>query len=91
MVKEEQGIPFSTTKIPLMWTPHSNNTKHANVGQTRKHGKRRGKELDAKGSTKVYGNVGHKQIYIILFNNLNLTTHDFQSTITYLNGLKLHF
>ena len=31
LVKEEQGIPFSTTKIPLMWTPHSNNTKHANV------------------------------------------------------------
>ena len=30
-VKEEQGIPFSTTKIPLMWTPHSNNVKHANV------------------------------------------------------------
>ena len=31
LVKEEQGIPFSTTKIPLMWTPHSNNVKHANV------------------------------------------------------------
>ena len=31
LVKEEQGIPFSTTKIPLMWTPHSNNAKHANV------------------------------------------------------------
>ena len=37
-------------------------------------GKRRGKELDVKGSSKVYRNVGHKQIYIILFNNLNLTT-----------------
>ena len=37
-------------------------------------GKRRGKELDVKRSTKVYRNVGHKQIYIILFNNLNLTT-----------------
>ena len=23
LVKEEQWIPFSTTKIPLMWTPHS--------------------------------------------------------------------
>ena len=23
LVKEEQGIPFSTTKIPLMWAPHS--------------------------------------------------------------------
>ena len=23
LVKEEQGITFSTTKIPLMWTPHS--------------------------------------------------------------------
>ena len=31
LVKEEQGIPFSTTKIPLMWTPRSNNMKHANV------------------------------------------------------------
>ena len=31
LVKEEQGIPFSTKKIPLMWTPHSNNVKHANV------------------------------------------------------------
>ena len=31
LVKEEQGIPFSTTKIPLMWIPHSNNVKHANV------------------------------------------------------------
>ena len=31
LVKEEQGIPFSTTKIPLMWTPHFNNVKHANV------------------------------------------------------------
>ena len=31
LVKEEQGIPFSTTKIPLMWTPHSNNVKHTNV------------------------------------------------------------
>ena len=31
LVKEEQGIPFSTTKIPLMWTPHSNNVIHANV------------------------------------------------------------
>ena len=31
LVKEEQGIPFTTTKIPLMWTPHSNNVKHANV------------------------------------------------------------
>ena len=28
LVKEEQGIPFSTTKIPLMWTPRSNNLKH---------------------------------------------------------------
>ena len=31
LVKEEQGIPFSTTKIPLMWIPHSNNVKHADV------------------------------------------------------------
>ena len=31
LVKEEQGIPFSTMKIPSMWTPHSNNVKHANV------------------------------------------------------------
>ena len=31
LVKEEQGIPFSTTKISLMWTPHSNNAKYANV------------------------------------------------------------
>ena len=31
LVKEEQGIPFATTKIPMMWTPHSNNVKHANV------------------------------------------------------------
>ena len=31
LVKEEQVIPFSSTKIPLMWTPHSNNVKHANV------------------------------------------------------------
>ena len=31
LVKEEQGIPFSTMKIPLMWTPHYNNVKHANV------------------------------------------------------------
>ena len=31
LAKEEQGIPFFTTKIPLMWTPHSNNVKHANV------------------------------------------------------------
>ena len=31
LVKEEQGIPFSTTKRPLMWTPHSNNVKHTNV------------------------------------------------------------
>ena len=31
LVKEEQGIPFSTTKIPLMWTPHFNNVKHPNV------------------------------------------------------------
>ena len=30
LVKEEQGAPFSTTKVPLMWT-HSNNVKHANV------------------------------------------------------------
>ena len=29
--KEEQEIPFSTTKIKLVWTPHSNNVKHANV------------------------------------------------------------
>ena len=29
--KEEQGIPFPITKIPLMWIPHSNNVKHANV------------------------------------------------------------
>ena len=36
LVKEEQGLPFSTTKIPLMWTPHSNNVKHANVTQTKK-------------------------------------------------------
>ena len=31
LVKEEQGIPFSTTKIPLTWTPPSKNVKHANV------------------------------------------------------------
>ena len=31
LVKEEQGIPFSTTKIPLMRIPHSNNVKHTNV------------------------------------------------------------
>ena len=31
LVKGEQGIPFSTTKIPLMWTPPSKNVKHANV------------------------------------------------------------
>ena len=31
LVKEEKGIPFSTTKVPLMWIPHSNNMKHANV------------------------------------------------------------
>ena len=31
LVKEEQGIHFSTTKIPLMWAPHSYNVKHANV------------------------------------------------------------
>ena len=31
LINEEQGIPFSTTKIPLTWTPHSNNVKHANV------------------------------------------------------------
>ena len=30
-VKEEQGIPFSTTKISQMWTTHSNNVKHDNV------------------------------------------------------------
>ena len=42
--------------------------------QTRKQVRGGGKELDVKGSTKVYMNVGHKQIYIILFNNLNLTT-----------------
>ena len=30
LVKDEQGIPFSTTKIPLMWT-HSTNVKHGNV------------------------------------------------------------
>ena len=35
LVKEEQGIPFSTTKIPLTWTPHSNNAKHANVIEPR--------------------------------------------------------
>ena len=31
LVKEAQVIPFSITKIPLMWTPRSNNAKHANV------------------------------------------------------------
>ena len=31
LVKEEQRIPFSITKIPLMWIPHPNNVKHANV------------------------------------------------------------
>ena len=30
LVKEEQGIPFSTTKVSLMWIPHSNNVKYAN-------------------------------------------------------------
>ena len=30
LVKEEQGTPFSTTKIPLKWIPHSNNVKHVN-------------------------------------------------------------
>ena len=60
LVKEEQGIPFSITRIPLMWTPHSNNVKHANVIKPGT-GKRWGKEFDVKGSTKVYRNVGHKQ------------------------------
>ena len=52
LVKDEQGIPFSTTKIPLMWTPHSNNVKHANIITP---GKRleEGKEFDVEGSTKV--------------------------------------
>ena len=31
LVKEEKGIPISTTKIPLMWTPRSNNVKHSNI------------------------------------------------------------
>ena len=56
MVKEEQGIPFSTTKIPLMWIPHSNNVKHAQLYHTRKQ-VRGGK----KNSNKVYRNVAHKQ------------------------------
>ena len=55
LVKEEQGIPFSTTKIPLMWT-HSNNVKHVNV--IKPGNQVRGGEKD---STKVYRNVGHKQ------------------------------
>ena len=60
LVKEEQGISFSTTKIPLMWTPHFKNVKHATLSN-QETGKRRGKVLDVKGSTKVYRNVGHKQ------------------------------
>ena len=43
LVKEEQGMPFSTTKIPLMWIPHSNNVNHANVITPEN---RRGKEFD---------------------------------------------
>ena len=31
LVKRGARDTFSTTKIPLMWTPHSNNVKHANV------------------------------------------------------------
>ena len=42
--------------------------------QTRKQVRVGEKNSMSKWSTKVYGNVGHKQIYIILFNNLNLTT-----------------
>ena len=60
LVKEEQGIPFTTMKIPLMWTPHSNNVKHANV-INEETDKRRGQEFDVKGSAKVYRNVGNKQ------------------------------
>ena len=33
LVREEQGIPFTTTKIPLMWTPHSNNVKQVRGGE----------------------------------------------------------
>ena len=29
LVNEEQGILYSITKIPLMWTYRSNNVKHA--------------------------------------------------------------
>ena len=29
LVKDEQGIPFSITKIASMWTYRSNNVKHA--------------------------------------------------------------
>ena len=31
MIKVEQGTPFPTTKIPLMWIPHFNNVNHPNV------------------------------------------------------------
>ena len=46
LVPEEQGVPLSTTKITLMWIPHSNNAKHANVITHQETGKRRGKEFD---------------------------------------------
>ena len=60
LVKEEKGIPFSTTKIcghliPTMWnTPTLSNQETD---------KRKGKELDVKGSTKIYRNVGHNKQY----------------------------
>ena len=54
LVKEEQGIPFSTSKIPLMWTPHFNNVKYANV-INRETGKRRGNNSMSKGRPKSIG------------------------------------
>ena len=56
LLKEEQGIPFSTTKIPLMWTPHYNNVKHAiKRYQTRKQVRGGEKNSMAKGRPKSIG------------------------------------
>ena len=78
LVKEEQGIAFSTTKITLMWTPHSNNVKHANVikpGNRLEEGKRtRCQRVDQSLSECGIWAIYVFQINIILFNNLNLTT-----------------
>ena len=56
LVKEEQGIPLSTTKIPMMRIPLSNNVKHVQRYHTREQVRGGEKNL-----TKVYRNVGHKQ------------------------------